>query len=64
MRTVSADRGEKSCFEIENVAEETLETKVITANTEQSSETDARLRNEEFEETIVTTVEANDNLIR
>ena len=44
-------------FEIENVAEETLDTKYY--NCQQASETDAGLRNEEIEETIVTTVEAN-----
>jgi len=43
------------------VGEETLETNLITVNTEQSSETDAGLTTEE---TIVTTVEAKDNLIR
>src|SRR6218665_547917 len=56
---ISLDEGAHS-FEIENVVDEMLETNIITVNTEQSSETDSGLTNDE---TIVTTVEAKHNLI-
>jgi len=60
IQQISLDEGGHS-FEIGNVVDETLETNIITVNTEQSSESDAGLTNDE---TIVTTVEAKHNLIR